>query len=237
MEPFRETYPTNLMPSFILRSRREQNTVDATNSRFVNYWQNDGPLLTTQVATAMDMNPTPSRLYRENLNRTQPYIPPSQTLDSIQALSQLNTDITNTLNTIQRLQQINPQTSSVKLQLKEQSILYNSLVIRKKNLTTDSLSSNPYFEKYDAAGDSRNVIRELRGVVSEGVVDRGTAESQKLLQRSLESRWVSAEGTAARWASEADTRRAKEEKVDQAALSAFELLRPRFNQMDKVYNN
>lgn len=226
MEPFREnSYPTNLMPSFILRSRREQNTVDATNTRFVNYWQNDGPLLTTQVATAMDMNPTPSRLYRENLDRTQPYVPPSQTLDSIQALSQLNTDITNTLNTIQRLQ-IQDQTPTVKLQLKEQSILYNSLVIRKKNLTTDTLSSNPYFDRYDAAGDSRNVIRELRGVVSEGVVDRGNAESQKLLQRSLESRWVS----------EADTRRGGEPN-DGKQESAFELLRPRFNQMDKVYNH
>jgi hypothetical protein len=220
MEPFGEkSYPTNLMPSFILRSRREQNTVDATNTRFVNYWQNDGPQRTSLGATAMDMNPTPSRLYRENLDRSQAYIPPSQTLDSIQALSQLNTDIGNTLNKIQALQQINPQTSSIKLQLQENSILYNSLVIRKKNLTTDSLASNPYFEKYDAAGDSRNLIRELRGVVSEGVVDRGTAESQKLLQRSLESRWI------------------KEEKVDQAALSAFELLRPRFNQMDKVYNS
>lgn len=220
MEPFREhSYPTNLMPSFILRSRREQNTSDATNTRFVNYWQNDGPQRTTMGATAMDMNPTPSRLYRENLDRTQPYIPPSQTLDSIQALSQLNTDIADTLNRIQKLQVINPQTPEVILQLKEQSILYNSLVIRKKNLTTDSLASNPYFEKYDIAGDSRNVIREMRGVVSEGVVDRGTAESQKLLQRSLESRWV------------------REEKVDQDALSAFELLRPRFNQMDKVYNH
>ena len=220
MEPFREnSYPTNLMPSFILRSRREQNTTDATNTRFVNYWQNDGPQRTTLGATAMDMNPTPSRLYRENLDRSPPYIPPSQTLDSIQALSQLNTDIADTLNRIQKLQMINPQTPTVMLQLKEQSILYNSLVIRKKNLATDTLASNPYFEKYDAAGDSRNLIRELRGVVSEGVVDRGTAESQKLLQRSLESRWTT------------------EEKVDQAALSAFELLRPRFNQMDKVYNH
>jgi hypothetical protein len=213
MEPF----PTNLMPSFVLRSRREQNTVDATNTRFVNYWQNDGPLLTTQVATAMDMNPTPSRLYRENLDRTQPYVPPSQTLDSIQALSQLNTDIANTLNTIQRLK-IQDQTPAVILQLKEQSILYNSLVIRKKNLSTDSLASNPYFDRYDAAGDSRNMIRELRGVVSEDVVDRGISESQKLLQRSLESRWTQAD---------------KDGKQE----SAFELLRPRFNQMDKVYNN
>jgi hypothetical protein len=88
------------------------------------------------------------------------------------------------------------------------------------------LASNPYFEKYDAAGDYRNVIRELRGAVSEGVVDRGTAESQRLLQRSLESRWVS----------EADTRRGSE-KSDGKQESAFELLRPRFNQMDKVYNS
>ena len=219
MEPFREnSYPTNLMPSFILRSRREQNTVDATNTRFVNYWQNDGPQLTTNVASAMDMNPTPSRLYRENLDRAQPYVPPSQTLDSIQALSQLNTDIANTLNNIQRLQ-TQTQTPTVILQLKEQSILYNSLVIRKKNLTSDNLASNPYFDRYDAAGDSRNLIRELRGVVSEGVVDRGTAESQKLLQRSLESRWT------------------REVANDGKQESAFELLRPRFNQMDKVYNS
>lgn len=218
MEPFREnSYPTNLVPSFILRSRREQNTVDATNTRFVNYWQNDGPQRTSIGATAMDMNPTPSRLYRENLDRTQPYIPPSQTLDSIQALSQLNTDITNTLNKMQKLK-TSSQTPEILLQIKENTILYNSLLIRKKNLTTDSLAANPYFEKYDAAGDSRNVIRELRGVVSEDVVDRGLAESQKLLQRSLESRWI-------------------DKDKDGKKESAFELLRPRFNQMDKVYNS
>jgi len=222
MEPFKDkAYPTNLMPSFILRSRREVNTIDATNSRFVNYWQNDTPQISD--LRPRDTNPTPSRLYREDLNRSQPYVSvPSASVPSMPSASMpsdasnLEKDISNTLQAIQRLK-AQDQTPDIIFQLKEQGILYNSLIIQKRNKVTDSLASNPYFDKYDIAGDSRNVIRELRGVVSEDVVDRGIMESQKLFKRSLESRWVQ-----------------PEENID--SVSAFELLRPRFNQMETNYN-
>lgn len=227
MEPFKDkAYPNNLMPSFILRSRREVNTIDATNSRFVNYWQNDTPQISD--LRPRDTNPTPSRLYREDLNRSQPYVSvpsasvpsasvPSASVPSMPSdASNLEKDISNTLQAIQRLK-AQDQTPDVIFQLKEQGILYNSLIIQKRNKVTDSLASNPYFDKYDIAGDSRNVIRELRGVVSEDVVDRGIMESQKLFKRSLESRWVQ-----------------PEENID--SVSAFELLRPRFNQMETNYN-
>lgn len=222
MEPFKDkAYPNNLMPSFILRSRREVNTIDATNSRFVNYWQNDTPQISD--LRPRDTNPTSSRLYREDLNRSQPYVsvPSVPSVSSVPSASasdayNLEKDISNTLQAIQRLK-AQDQTPDVIFQLKEQGILYNSLIIQKRNKVTDSLASNPYFDKYDIAGDSRNVIRELRGVVSEGVVDRGVMESQKLFKRSLESRWVQ-----------------PEENID--SVSAFELLRPRFNQMETNYN-
>jgi hypothetical protein len=94
-------------------------------------------------------------------------------------------------------------------------ILYNALAIKAKSLNDDALAANPYFDKYDIASDSRNVIRELRGAVSEEIVDRGLIESQKLLKREFESRWVDA-------------------SVD--SISAFELLRPKFNNMETVYN-
>ena len=226
MEPFKDKgYPNNLMPSFILRSRREVNTIDATNSRFVNYWQNDTPQISD--LRPRDTNPTSSRLYREDLNRSQPYVSvpsvpsvsfvPSASVSSASASDAYNLekDISNTLQAIQRLK-AQDQTPDVIFQLKEQGILYNSLIIQKRNKVTDSLASNPYFDKYYIAGDSRNVIRELRGVVSEGVVDRGVMESQKLFKRSLESRWVQ-----------------PEENID--SVSAFELLRPRFNQMETNY--
>jgi len=201
-------YPTNLTPSFILRSRREVNTIDATNSRFVNYWQSGRR---ERDLSSMDMNPTSSRLYREDLNRSPPYVP------SI-INNSLDADIRGVLADLSKLK-MQTQTPDVVLRIKEQSLLYNSLLIQKKNKETENLASNPYFNKYDIAGDSRNVIRELRGAVSEDVVDRGVAESQKLFQRSLESRWVQPPS---------------EKGVD--SISAFELLRPRFNQMEKMYN-
>ena len=84
----------------------------------------------------------------------------------------------------------------------------------------DTLSQNPYFEKYDVAGDSRNIVRELRGSVKEDIVDKGIRESQKLLRRELESRWM-----PARWA----------ESAGLDNLSAYELMRPKFNEQARTY--
>jgi hypothetical protein len=202
--------PTNLTPSFIMRSRRETNAEEVINSRLVNYWENDAPQRTNVTYQASDMNPTSSRLYREDLNRAQPFVTPSESVKQVEEAKQLGYDTRQTLAKIQSLK-IQKQTPDVVTQLKEQSILYNALAIKAKNLSTDSLASNPYFDKYDIATDSRNVIRELRGAVGEAVMDRGTVESQKLLSREMESRWVKPE-------------------------TAFELLRPKFNDMGTRYN-
>jgi len=208
MEPIHSRgLPTNLTPSFILRSRRETNAEEVINSRLVNYWDNQRTNVEYQ---ANDMNPTCSRLYREDLNRSQPFVTPAESVEQVKAATQLGYDTRETLKKIQSLK-TQDQTPDVVTQLKEQSILYNALAIRAKNLGTDALASNPYFDKYDIATDSRNVIRELRGAVSEGVEDRGVVESQKLLSREMESRWVERE-------------------------TAFELLRPKFNNMANTYH-
>jgi hypothetical protein len=223
MEPFGQNFPTNLEPSFILRSRREMNAVDATNTRLVNYWYNDThDTQRSDPFTAMDMNPTPSRLYREDLDRSQPYV--IRSLEDANQATKIQSDISDTLRKIQWLQ-TQDKTPDIAIQLKETSLLYNSLTIKLKNANTNSLGSNPYFNKYDIASDPRNVIRELRGVVSEDVVDRGLAESQKLLQRGSESRWNDSSNITGE----------KDEKAAKEALLAFELLRPRFNNMENNY--
>ena len=203
-------YPSNLKPCFVLRSRRETNAEEVINSRLVNYWENESPQQTNVAYKANDMNPTCSRLYREDLNRSQPFVTPAESVEQVKAATQLGYDTRQTLKKIQSLK-TQEQTPYVVTQLKEQSILYNALAIRAKNLGTDALAANPYFDKYDIATDSRNVIRELRGAVSEGVEDRGIVESQKLLSREMESRWVERE-------------------------TAFELLRPKFNNMANTYH-
>ena len=213
MEPFQMKYPTNLEPSFILRSRREMNTVDATNTRLVNYWYNDVPERRERDVKASDMNPTPSRLYREDLNRSQPFVITS--VEDAKDVTKIQSDISDTMKKIAWLQ-TQEKTEDVKLQLKEQRILFNSLTTMLRDANTSALGSNPYFEKYDIASDSRNVIRELRGAVSEDVVDRGIAESQKLFERITENRWYE-----------------PDKSTDSA--NAFELLRPRFNNMENNY--
>jgi len=56
------------------------------------------------------------------------------------------------------------------------------------------LEYNPYFDRYDPVRDPRNAIRELRSAVYEdkGTL-RGESESQDMLRRQFEHRWVSEE--------------------------------------------
>ena len=56
------------------------------------------------------------------------------------------------------------------------------------------LEYNPYFDRYDPVRDPRNAIRELRSAVYEDKgTNRGVEESQKMLRRQFENRWVSEE--------------------------------------------
>lgn len=249
MQPFRIEYePTNLTPCFTIRSRREANTVESVNTRFVNHWQTDPPaMLDSSSQRYMDMNPTSSRLYREDLNQSHPYVIPGSSSSAstsaypsqdLGAIADIKAQITSVLDTIQELETeyqlsiktlgyddlrngvITDLSKDILKRKAEQEELYSLLLTRLKQGQSDSLGDNPYFNKYDVASDSRNIIRELRGTVSEGVVDRGIRESQRLLQRTVDSRWVP-QGFAA------------ERGID--SLSAFELMRPKFNNMEKKY--
>lgn len=246
MFPTRLPYePTNLTPCFVLRSRREINTLDAANSRLVNHWQTDDPQIQVSrkdisgATFYMDMNPTASRLYREDLRQSQPFVIPSGESQQVRKTVELNDKINKTLSTIQGIDnkyqesikglsydsvnsgKISKASSTLKGMREQQNEQYDLLLAQQKYIQTDSLSDNPYFNKYDVASDSRNIVRELRAAVSEDVVDRGIRESQRLLQRGLDNRWIP-QGYAT------------EKGLD--TLSSYELMRPKFNDMGRKYN-
>jgi len=54
----------------------------------------------------------------------------------------------------------------------------------------DRGGQNPYFDKYDTAFDARNMARELRASVYEDKNSTDSNESNKLLQRNFDSRWL-----------------------------------------------
>jgi len=105
------------------------------------------------------------------------------TADNLQVL-QLRKDRIKILEEIQNLE---GQDSS---KVEELHKLYETYLKAEKQASVESISANPYFDKYDVAGDSRNIARELRSVVHEDIVDRGVNESKKLLGRAFESRWM-----------------------------------------------
>jgi len=229
--------PTKIIPCFELRSRRELNTFDAVNTRLVNHWQTDAPQI--QVARQdlsgaifhMDMNPTPSRLYRENILQSQPFVVPSGSSETEKKTLKLGDQINKSLSTIQGLKyqyqtsllqgNIGTISKNISTAITKQENEYKFLLAQQKSLQVDTLSDNPYFDKYDVASDSRNIVRELRGTVSEDIRDRGVRESQLLLRREMDSRWVP-QGYA------------QDKGLD--SLSAFELMRPKFTDMNKDYH-
>lgn len=219
MQPYPIPFePTNLTPCLTLRSRREASTFDTTNSRFVEHWQTDGPSLQNSqrnisgASRYMDMNPTPSRLYRESLLQAQPFVPPTANSPEVKKNLQLNEQINQAL--------MNVQNAKNNQELTFARSKYDTLLQEQKQLQVDTLAENPYFKKYDVAGDSKNVIRELRGAVTEDVVDRGIRESQKLLGREMENRWLPAQY-------------AQNNNLDQ--LTMLDLMRPKLNDMKKLY--
>ncbi len=235
MQPFPIPFePTNLVPQLTIRSRREQNVFDTTNARMVEHWQTDAPSLTNALRDVeatdrfQDMNPTPSRLYREKLQQAPTYNAQAQQKGDIQKAAQIQVKIANTLAIIQkRTQQMSVAPdqktyNSLRNEIATQKQFYQTLLQQQKQAQVDTLSANPYFEKFDVAGDSRNVVRELRSAVSEDVVDRGVRESQKLLQREIQSRWL-------------PPQYAEENQLD--SLQAYELMRPKMNDNQTWYRD
>ncbi len=112
MQPYPIPFePTNLIPQLTIRSRREMNVFDTTNARLVEHWQTDAPSLTNalrdieQSDRVQDMNPTPSRLYREPLQRAPTYNAQGQQKGNTKKSEDVQKKIVNTLALIQKLNQ------------------------------------------------------------------------------------------------------------------------------------
>lgn len=166
----------NFASAFTLRSRREPNANELINIRHVEQWQTDPP---ASEIMYNDTNSIASRLQRESLDRNPPYqlmttVDDKLTKQKIQVLAD-----------IEALQKAG---QSDKLQ--DAYATYEIILKAEKEAMVESISANPYFDKYDVAGDSRNIARELRSVVHEDIVDRGIDESKKLLGRAFENRWL-----------------------------------------------
>jgi hypothetical protein len=72
-------------------------------------------------------------------------------------------------------------------------------------------STNPYLQRLDAAGsDSRNIVRELRGAVTEDNRERDVEANKRLTERQFIDRYMPAKMAA-----------------DINSLEAYELLRPK----------
>lgn len=78
---------------------------------------------------------------------------------------------------------------------------------------------NPYFDKYDATADSRNMTRELRASVYEDKNTGYKKESLSIMERNMESRWLSP-------LTHSDT----------PPLGAMEELRPQMDDIRRVYH-
>ncbi len=77
---------------------------------------------------------------------------------------------------------------------------------------------NPYFDKYDATFDARNMTRELRASVYEDKNTGYLKESEKLLQRNFDYRWLNP-------------------TVVQQQAKAAEQLRPKMDDIRLFYKN
>jgi hypothetical protein len=236
MQPFPLPYePTNLTPCLTVRVRREVGTVDSTNSRLVEHWQTDAPSLLNRRRDVSgeefwnDMNPTPSRLYRESVLQSQPFVVPTANSSEVKSTKKIQDQIGKTLQEMDRvrtrMQLTKDKEEQAELQLSYQQLqqFYQTLSQEQQQGDVDALAKNPYFSKYDVASDSRNIMRELRGAVSEDVVDRGMRQNQSLLGRTFQStRWVSAEQV---------------EEKGLNSLDAYELMRPKRDNWDRNYKN
>ena len=107
MQRYPSYTPSIPPPCFSLRSRRETNTMDSANSRLTEHWQTDSPSLTNShrdiqaTSRFQDTNPTPSRLYREDMRQAQPYVVPSAESEQVKQEQAIEKQIRLVLGSIQ----------------------------------------------------------------------------------------------------------------------------------------
>ena len=152
---------------FQLRSRIENSTRDSANARHVEQWETDTPSLTNNVPQLVKSIQSIQSL-PEPIDVVKGYSPSSYKISNIPYYDMMPM---NTRTDARDYKQAQPYIAG-----------------------GPDLQHNPYFDRYDPISDPRNAVRELRSAVYE---DKGTArgidESQHMLRRQFENRWMKEE--------------------------------------------
>ncbi len=194
-------------PKMQLRMRKEVSTKDAMNARLFEQWQTDAPYLEMDRADLSgarilnDMQPINARAgfagYTASFNA--PLVKTTSDLSGAKEILDFRS--------------INTRTERTENYYQSQPFV----------ATSDQLSQNPYFDRYDPSFDPRNAVRELRSVVHEDKAgERGIVETRLMLERTFTSRWIP-DGFV--------------ENNQMNSLLSYEMLRPQFNDMGRTYRN
>jgi len=150
---------------FQLRARIETVTRDTVNAKQVEHWQSDTPDYTQNYPK---LQKSPNQLIPDSFSIEKGYSEPNYKINNI---------------VYNDMAPINTRTDARDYKQSQPFVAGGP-----------DLAYNPYFDRYDPVRDPRNAIRELRSAVYE---DKGTArgihESQKMLKRQYENRWVAEE--------------------------------------------
>jgi len=150
---------------FQLRSRIENSTRDSQNARRVEQWETDVPDLTNNIPTLI-----PSKNQKIG-----------ESFDIVNNKMIINYKIKDV-----PYYDMNPTNTRTEKKDYKQSQQYVA--------GGPDLEHNPYFDRYDPVSDPRNAVRELRSAVYEDKGgDRGYRESQIILRRQFENRWMKEE--------------------------------------------
>ena len=151
---------------FQLRSRIENSTRDSANARHVEQWETDTPSLTNNIPQLVKSIQSP----QESLDVIKGYAPPSY-----------KTKIANV--PYYDMMPMNTRTDARDYKQAQPYIAGGP-----------DLQHNAYFDRYDPISDPRNAVRELRSAVYEDKgTTRGVDESQHMLRRQFEHRWMKEE--------------------------------------------
>ena len=124
-------------PRFIMRTRREYQTLDAINARQFEHWQTDGKYGT---------------LNRPDIHKQAPFYDM----------------MPNTARTTEKSYRSQPR----------------------YDVEGEKGVQNAFFEKYDTTYDARNMTRELRASVYEDKSNGYLSESEKMVERNFDNRWL-----------------------------------------------
>jgi len=146
---------------FQLRTRIENSTHDSINARHVEQWETDTPYLTDNIPQLVKS----VQSIPDSIDLIKGYAPPSYKIANISYYDMMPI---NTRTDTRDYKQAQPYVAG-----------------------GPDLQYNPYFDRYDPISDPRNAVRELRSAVYEDKgTSRGVDESQHMLRRQFQNRWL-----------------------------------------------